>query len=233
MTTPRPDILAYQREFWNVADLDTAKFERICVSQDFRDATPAERERMFRADGLAEARRVLADLPWTRYWKALEIGCGIGRIILPLRRWLFAVNGVDIAPNMVAWSEEYLAGAGHGHVDLTDGALLPNFAEGVYDLVYSVYTFQHIRSAAVVQSYLSEALRVLRAGGWIRLQTQLPNARLGTAETEAAPGEDFGFSGNAYTADEMQALLSTAGFVDAGAVVENTSLWTTARKESA
>lgn len=102
--------------------------------------------------------------------RALEIGCGPGRLMLPLSRHFGEIHGVDVSDEMVRLGRERLRDIPQAHVHLTDGADLARFADESFDFVYSYAVFQHIPSREVVFRYLAEARRVLKAGGLLRCQ---------------------------------------------------------------
>jgi SAM-dependent methyltransferase len=102
--------------------------------------------------------------------RALEIGCGPGRLMLPLSRHFHEIHGVDVSPRMVRLARQNLAGISRAHVCTADGISLSNFEDDSFDFVYSYAVFQHIPSRDVVFNYLRETRRVLRSGGVARLQ---------------------------------------------------------------
>jgi ubiquinone/menaquinone biosynthesis C-methylase UbiE len=103
-------------------------------------------------------------------WKALEIGCGPGRLILPMSRHFAEIHGVDVSDEMIARAKEKLKDVPNAHVHATDGASLRLFENESFDFVYSYAVFQHIPSREVVFEYMSEINRVLKPGGLARLQ---------------------------------------------------------------
>jgi len=102
--------------------------------------------------------------------KALEIGCGPGRLMLPMSRHFGEIHGVDISEEMVRLAREKLAGIPHAFIHRTNGTDLAGFTDETFDFVYSYAVFQHIPSREVVFGYLQEARRVLKEGGLLRCQ---------------------------------------------------------------
>jgi ubiquinone/menaquinone biosynthesis C-methylase UbiE len=101
---------------------------------------------------------------------ALEIGCGPGRLMLPLSRHFRQIHGVDVSDGMVRLARRNLASVPHAYVHTADGTSLTQFGDEFFDFVYSYAVFQHIPSREVVLNYLKETRRVLRTGGVARLQ---------------------------------------------------------------
>ena len=102
--------------------------------------------------------------------RALEVGCGPGRIMLPMSARFGEIHGVDISAEMVRLARERLRETPNAHPQVNNGADLGAFADDSFDFVYSYAVFQHIPSREVVFDYLSETRRVLRAGGLVRCQ---------------------------------------------------------------
>jgi len=105
-----------------------------------------------------------------RVRRALEIGCGPGRLVWPLSARFGEIHGVDVSDEMIRLGREKLRGIPHAHLHATDGSSLNMFADESFDFVYSYAVFQHIPSKEVVREYLRETKRVLKPGGIFRGQ---------------------------------------------------------------
>jgi 2-polyprenyl-3-methyl-5-hydroxy-6-metoxy-1,4-benzoquinol methylase len=115
--------------------------------------------------------------------RALEIGCGPGRLLKPLSRMFGEVHGVDVSSEMIELARERLREIPHAHAHVGTGADLRQFASESFDFVYSYAVFQHIPSREVVFSYLLEAARVVKPGGILRMQANNLMAERTAAET--------------------------------------------------
>lgn len=156
-----------------------------------------------------------------RAWRALEIGCGPGRLIKPLSRHFGEIHGVDVSDEMIRLARQRLAHIPHAHFHATNGAGLAQFADDSFEFVYSYAVFQHIPSREVVLEYMREIRRVLKPGGVFRGQF---NGRPHTQETNTWSGAVFSASEiHAFTRENSLQLLGLEG--------ENTQyMWTTWRK---
>ena len=104
--------------------------------------------------------------------RALDIGCGIGRVTKALAQTFQEAHGVDVSGEMVARARSYLARTPNAHVHRNSGADLQVVGELKFDFVFSFVVFQHIPSLAVIESYIREAGRVLKPGGLFKVQVQ-------------------------------------------------------------
>jgi len=103
-------------------------------------------------------------------WHVVEIGCGPGRMLAEMASLFEEVIGVDFSPDMVRHTRNRLKHLQNVKVLLNDGKTIPLNKASV-DLVYSVLALQHMNQDAV-ESYFSEAYRVLRPSGIFRFQTR-------------------------------------------------------------
>ncbi|HEY4896564.1 MAG TPA: methyltransferase domain-containing protein [Solirubrobacteraceae bacterium] len=77
--------------------------------------------------------------------RALDFGCGVGRIALPLAARCEHVYGLDISPAVLREAGSNAKRLGLENVEWLDAARLGDLS-GDYDLVISLYVFQHIPS---------------------------------------------------------------------------------------
>lgn len=106
----------------------------------------------------------------TRSRRALEIGCGPGRLLAPMSRHFGEIHGVDVSDRMICLARQRLREIPHAHAHHTTGSDLSLCAAASFDFVYSYAVFQHIPSREVVFNYLEECRRVLKPGGILRCQ---------------------------------------------------------------
>ena len=127
-------------------------------------------DEMFRESGKKDLEVLILDgIDLDPAASALEIGCGVGRLLVPLSERIARVRGVDISPVMVEKSRGYCAGRKNVHVELTDGTLR-NVASGSLDFAFSFIVFQHIPGLVPIRAYVREVARCLRPGGVFRFQ---------------------------------------------------------------
>lgn len=168
-----------------------------------------------------ELKRLPARLP-VGHRRALEIGCGPGRLMRPLSRHFDEIHGIDVSDEMIAQAQRKLADIPWAHAHTASGSDLAAFPSDHFDFVYSYAVFQHIPSADVVFSYLRETVRVLKPGGFARLQINgLPKtAKAYTTWAGVRIGAD---EIHRFTRDNGVRLLSLTG-------VETQYMWTSWQK---
>jgi len=109
------------------------------------------------------------------FGRALDFGCGIGRLSKALGEHFEHVCGVDISQEMVHKAEQLH----HENERMTfihnPQSDLSCLEAEQFDLVYSHITLQHVPRREVIKSYLGEFIRVLKPGGL--LYFQLPTVR--------------------------------------------------------
>jgi ubiquinone/menaquinone biosynthesis C-methylase UbiE len=114
--------------------------------------------------------------------RVLDIGCGVGRIAIPLTRYLDSegsYDGFDIAPAMISWCEEHISSEhpnfrfhlAHVNSSITglngggkDSEYRFPFDDDEFDFVYAGSLFTHLTPAGA-ENYLREAARTLKPGG--------------------------------------------------------------------
>lgn len=151
--------------------------------------------------------------------RCLEIGAGIGRLVIEANRNFFQAWGVDSSISMTAYSTIFLQDYTNCRVVLSSGVHLP-FPDNYFSFVYSFTCFQHMPDLATIQMNLREAWRVLSHGGEFCVQT----VRGDRSEEGRYDGYVF------YDADEIAAEIEDAGFKDVDSLTEGEWIWVRAKK---
>ncbi len=114
--------------------------------------------------------------------RVLDLGCGVGRIALPLTQYLSAggaYDGVDIMPAPIRWCAETITPVypnfrfraldlhhplyNPGGAEAADGVTLP-FPDASFDFVCMISLLTHLEPAELTR-YAQEVARVLTPGG--------------------------------------------------------------------
>lgn len=105
--------------------------------------------------------------------RALDFGCGVGRLTQSLTAHFSEVCGVDIAPSMIKLANKYNRHGDKCRYYLNPDQDLKIFDNNGFDFIYSNITLQHM-APRYSQNYIQEFLRILSPEGL--LVFQLPDA---------------------------------------------------------
>jgi ubiquinone/menaquinone biosynthesis C-methylase UbiE len=96
--------------------------------------------------------------------RALDFGCGVGRLTQALADHFTEVHGVDISPSMIEHARSFNRHPERCLFHLNSSNELRMFEDNWFDFVYSNIALQHIEPK-YSKRYLQEFLRVLKPGG--------------------------------------------------------------------
>ncbi len=225
MDRPLDESVSIMRDDWNQRAKEDAYYYVAFVNPNqaedgfHRSAAEVIRDiegELHRLDALGEgvARR-----------RALEIGCGPGRLTLPLSCHFQEIYGVDISEEMIRIARERLQSVPNAHFLVNSGCDLALFEDDWFSFVYSYIVFQHIPSKEIVLNYLREIQRVLVPGGITRFQVR------GTAPSQANAEDPITWKGCVLLDSEIVDFAREAGMELVGMTGEQTQyLWVTLRK---
>lgn len=114
--------------------------------------------------------------------RALDFGCGAGRLTQALARHFADVCGVDIAPSMIELAEKMNRHGTRCRYVLNEDDDLRGFRDQSFDFIYSSIVLQHVNPTHT-KRYLREFLRLLGANGLLIFQ--LPSVKLRDPRDEA------------------------------------------------
>jgi SAM-dependent methyltransferase len=102
--------------------------------------------------------------------RALDFGCGVGRLTRALASYFGQCVGVDISEGMINRARAInsdIANLSFVHNTSPD---LARFKDGSFDLVYSNIVLQHLPDREMASGYIQEFVRVLAPGGLLTFQ---------------------------------------------------------------
>jgi SAM-dependent methyltransferase len=143
----------------------------------------------------------------------LDVGCGIGRVALPLTQFLSdngRYEGFDVVPSLIDWCAVHIARNYPNFrfqcVDLVNSFYNPTgglasssfrfpYEDASFDLVFLTSVFTHMLPADV-QHYMAEIARVLKPDGRLMTTVYLLNQEslhlISLGRSPITPGEDLG-----------------------------------------
>jgi len=155
------------KEYWHTGDLKSKPVKRGIT---LGDGVNADDDFEFYEYGrrlgewLAEHMNKYADIK-TEDSSVLEIGCGVGRMMLPIGIKSRSITGVDFDPDVLKEAESYLSDLSNFSLKQNNGLDLGAFKDNSFDMVYSTGVMQHIVDFNVIASYMREGLRVCKDNG--------------------------------------------------------------------
>lgn len=151
--------LATVDPLWAILSAPEKRFGKWDVQQFFRTGEEEISRLMEKARSLG--------LPRSRQ-RAIDFGCGVGRLTRALLTYFPECHGVDISTSMVE-SARRLTPAG----TFRQGSDLQSFSAGYADFIYSTLVLQHQPDRASVARLVTDMLRVLAPGGLLVFQMPL------------------------------------------------------------
>src|SRR5690349_10764378 len=122
----------------------------VITSDKFRSAnlTQESKEEFF-AGGLKHIHRVLEEVrehidPSFSVKRALDFGCGVGRVVIPLANIAQEVTGVDVSDSMLKEARKNCEARSIKNVVLAKSDDNLSLLDGKYDFIHSHLVFQHI-----------------------------------------------------------------------------------------
>lgn len=103
----------------------------------------------------------ISDIPADR---ALDFGCGVGRLTQALAAWYDRVDGVDISWEMVNLADKHNRYEDRVKYHANSKPDLSLFEDDTFDLVYTMIVLQHMPQE-LQRGYVREFFRVLKPGG--------------------------------------------------------------------
>ena len=120
--------------------------------------------------------------------KALDFGCGAGRLTQALAEHFDEVRGVDISPVMIQLAEKHNQHPERCRYVLNEEGHLRQFEDRQFDLIYSNITLQHMRPRWS-KAYIQDFVRLLAPGGLLIFL--VPDRRIAPLRARLLPGNAY------------------------------------------
>jgi SAM-dependent methyltransferase len=102
--------------------------------------------------------------------RALDFGCGLGRLTRALSSHFVHVVGVDLSSDMVERARDLNRDRPNCQFVINDSEDLARFPDEDFDFVLSLIALQHVSTESGLKNYIRELVRVTRPGGVLVFQ---------------------------------------------------------------
>ena len=131
--------------------------EQVVGSYDYHENVPYETQLLYKYGDLR--RPILNEFQSKR---AIDIGCGEGRMVRRMQKCLGKVDGADISPSMIELARSKTPGSEFWE---TDGTNCGDAPSDYYDFAFCTISLQHICVFETRDRILKDVLRVLKPDG--------------------------------------------------------------------
>jgi SAM-dependent methyltransferase len=122
----------------------------------------------FFLSGQLEIEAILEEIQWLPFplvrGRALDFGCGVGRLSQALGAYFGEVHGVDVAPSMIELADSLNRSPEKVTYHVNRDADLRRFEDQTFDFIYTRLVLQHI-NPVYSKKYIAEFVRLLKPGG--------------------------------------------------------------------
>jgi len=166
------NVIDWMKNDWNErANVDPMYFVRTQFNQTEKEFWSGQKQRDNKILGINTSRFAkITKGKVPKKMKALEIGCGIGRILVPMSEIFGEVIGIDISSKMVEIGQENTKDIPNCKVLQNNGKDLSMFSDNYFDFCYSIIVFHHIPDKKIIEEYFQEISRVLKTYSIFRFQ---------------------------------------------------------------
>jgi len=144
--------------------------------------------------------------------RALDFGCGVGRLTQALAERFDELDGVDISEAMIAQAKQYNRHGERVRYHVSASAALP-FADATFDFVFTKIVLQHV-AVDLQRAYVREFFRVAKDGGLVVFQTVAKSLTLEGTRFESpveTPDGTYTIDMNLFARDDVEKTIASAG----------------------
>jgi len=156
---------------------------------------------------------------------ALDLGCGQGRLTVPLATYCHKITGVDFTKTAIESARLYARQKGCGNIDFIEGDLLTYLETQSKEVLDFIILTEVVFFLPTYKKVLDEIFRVLKPGGmaFISFRSQyfdvlfsVQNRKWEAAKMAVEQREGYLWGGQTWfswqTKDDVQMLLQQSGF---------------------
>ena len=137
----------------------------------------------------------------------LQIGCGIGRVEYHLHQKVKQCYGIDISRTMIQKAQENVP-ASNATFICNNGRGLEDFKPATFELIYSIFVFQHM-PRDIAKQYMFDSFDKLKPAGYLVFQIMLDENGV---QPEPPASHPYGL--RFYRRHPLREMLKQAGFTN-------------------
>lgn len=144
--------------------------------------------------------------------RALDFGCGVGRLTQALAEHFDEVDGVDISAAMITQAMQYNRFGARVRYHESASPKLP-FADGTFDFVFTIIVLQHV-AIDLQRRYVREFMRVAKDESLVVFQTVSKALLLPDSHFESpvdTPDGTYTVDMNVFPREDVEATIAAAG----------------------
>lgn len=154
--------------------------------------------------------------------RALDFGCGIGRLSQALGAYFAEVVGIDVSPTMIQLAERANSARDRVRYVLNRTDDLQRFASGSFDFIYSDIVLQHLPPERA-QGFIEEFVRLVKVGGIVVFQITSHRRSRAEALPFAVPMDDRAYRAQLMIVEEPPSSMEPRGRSRVLVRIENVS----------
>ena len=199
-------VSQWMKRDWNIlAEKDVKYFIRSVDKQTDEEFWKSGKKNCDQILGINTSRyKQIFENKTPKKMRVLEIGCGIGRILIPMSRVFGEAYGLDVSEKMIEGAKKNIQNIPNCKVFANSGSNLSMFSDDYFDFCYSIIVFQHIPEKEVIINYIKEVSRVLKTGCLFRFQV--------FGETKWKPNKYNTWYGTHFTSEEIHKIAEENKF---------------------
>lgn len=203
--TDLPTLQRMKKDWDDRAHTDAKFFIRAVYNQSEHEFWKSGKIECYNILGVNSQRyNLIIDGKNPKEMKILEIGCGIGRILIPMAAIFGEAVGVDVSTEMVKTGRKHAKKIFNCTIFENNGSDLSKFPDNYFDFCYSYIVFQHIPEKEIVKNYIKEVSRVLKNGKIFRFQVH--------GNYDKNPIDGTTWNGVHFTSYEMHQIANESKF---------------------
>ncbi len=205
----RPRLIKKMERDWNRRARENARYYIATGRTDWTDEEFLESGRATIQQNILNDMSNICGERDPKQMRALEVGCGAGRLTKPLAEVFGEVHGVDVSGEMINAARMLLRGQKNAFVYQNNGMDLSVLNDLKFEFAFSYLVFQHIPSRDIMENYFREVGRRLQPGAVFMCQV---NGCLGRPRRLRLLSRNDTWLGTSLSEKQIRDIAERSGF---------------------